>query len=242
MPVSAPPSRSPSPPSENDIFANPDFALPPRTLKPAETTDLSFHGLLSPPLKLHEDLSEGCGGQLWPAGMTLARYMLTQHTHNLVGKHIMEIGAGGGLVGLAVAAGCELDNRLVLTDQEAMFALMEKNIAMNNLQDKIQAKVYDWGSKPPPTFASKTGHPDVVLAADCVYFEPAFPLLLETLKDLIGPDTTCYFCFKKRRKADMRFIKDMMRTFHVEEVDYSWRNEDRRATIFLYMLTRRNTH
>lgn len=235
-PVSLP-SRSPSP--ENDIFNVPDFVVPPREIKAAGQTDLSFDGLLSPPLKLHEDLSEGCGGQLWPAGMTLARYMLTYHK-SLVGKHIIEIGAGGGLAGLAVALGCELDSRLLLTDQIPMLALMEKNIALNNLEHRAVAQVYDWGSKPAPTFPTSSGHANIILAADCVYFEPAFPLLLSTLQDIIGPNTICYFCFKKRRKADMRFIRDMMRTFRVEEVAYQWREADRRQSVFLYALRKKS--
>jgi hypothetical protein len=97
-----------------------------------------------------------------------------------------------------------------------MLALMEKNIALNELQASVQASVYDWGTAPP---ADITKQPDIILAADCVYFEPAFPLLLETLKDLIGEKTTCYFCFKKRRRADLHFIKSMKKTFMVFEVD-----------------------
>lgn len=43
---------------------------------------------------------------------------------------------------------------------------------------------------------------DVILAADCVYFEPAFPLLVKTLVDLV-PDKSVevLFCYKKRRKV-----------------------------------------
>lgn len=231
MPPASVPSRSPSP--ENNIFNVPDFYVPPREIKAVGQTDLSFDGLLAEPLKIHEDLSEGCGGQLWRAGMTLAQYMLTHHK-SLLGKNIIEIGAGGGLVGLAVARGCELDTKLLLTDQIPMLALMEKNIALNDLQHKAVAQVYDWGSKPTPTFPTPSGHADVILAADCVYFEPAFPLLLDTLKDLIGPNTICYFCFKKRRKADMRFIRDMMRSFTVEDIDYEWRETDRHESVFLY--------
>jgi hypothetical protein len=55
-------------------------------LKAAGTTSIDFDGLLSPPLQLHEDLAGGCGGQLWPAGMVLAKYMLGQHTGDLKGK------------------------------------------------------------------------------------------------------------------------------------------------------------
>lgn len=51
--------------------------------KAAATTALDFSGLLDEPLKLHEDLSSGCGGQLWPAGMVLAKHMLHYHRDKL---------------------------------------------------------------------------------------------------------------------------------------------------------------
>ena len=41
----------------------------------------------------------------------------------------------------------------------------------------------------------------MILAADCVYFEPAFPLLVQTLADLTLPTTDVLFCYKKRRKV-----------------------------------------
>jgi protein N-lysine methyltransferase METTL21A len=232
-------SRSPSPASEPDVFAISHYLIPEREHKTAGTSQLDFDGLLQTALVLHEDLQEGCGGQLWPAGMTLAKYILRQHQNSMQDKHIVEIGAGGGLVGLAVALGCNLNHSILLTDQLPMLNLMEKNISLNGLQSRASALVYDWGSQPIPQFPSSSGQPDVVLAADCVYFEPAFPLLLQTLSDLIGPETTCYFCFKKRRKADMRFIKDMKKIFDVSEIDYKDRDCDRREAIFLHQVTRR---
>lgn len=51
--------------------------------KAAGSTDLDFSGYLSPPLRLHEDLKSGCGGQLWPAGMVLATHMLRHHRTSL---------------------------------------------------------------------------------------------------------------------------------------------------------------
>jgi protein N-lysine methyltransferase METTL21A len=45
-------------------------------IKAAGTSVADFDGLLAKPLRLHEDLANGCGGQLWPAGMVLAKYML----------------------------------------------------------------------------------------------------------------------------------------------------------------------
>lgn len=50
--------------------------VPSRPAKAAGTTTLSLDNLLDPPLRLHEDLSAGCGGQRWPAGLVLAKYLL----------------------------------------------------------------------------------------------------------------------------------------------------------------------
>ncbi len=241
-----PASRSPSP--ENDVFGMAMALVPERTNKAAATTALDFDGLLPShsSLVLHEDLQEGCGGQLWPAGMVLSKYMLSYHkTQSLRGRTIVEIGAGGGLVGLAVALGCEVDTPIYITDQVPMLALMQKNISLNGLDGRVVAEVYDWGTPPPSSILHGSGgeqkdpYPDVVLAADCVYFEPAFPLLLQTLVDLIGPSTICYFCFKKRRKADMRFIRDMMKKFAVEQIEYAGRDQDQKEAIFLYQVQRK---
>lgn len=121
--------------------------------------------------------------------------------------------ADSSIDSLAVAAATELVHPLYITDQEAMFELMQKNIALNKAN--VRAAVYNWGE---PTPSDVPKHPDILLAADCVYYEPAFPLLLQTMVDLVGPHTVSYFCFKKRRRADMHFIKAMRKTFVVQEV------------------------
>ena len=161
--------------------------------------------------------------------------------------HSIELGCGGGLVGLAVARGCDIRAPVLITDQLPMLALMEKNIAINNLDSKAAAAIYDWGTPAPRSvvkvFEEKrdSTHPDVILAADCVYFEPAFPLLLQTLGDLLGPETVCYFCFKKRRKADWRFIKQMMKDFDAMPVVYQKREADQREGIYLFEVRKKGT-
>lgn len=52
--------------------------VPVRQQKAAGSSNLDFDGLLKTPLKMHEDLAEGCGGMLWPAGMVLSKYILRQ--------------------------------------------------------------------------------------------------------------------------------------------------------------------
>lgn len=54
--------------------------------KTAGASSIDFDGLLSTPLKLQEDLAEGCGGQLWPAGMVLSNYLLRNHRNVMKGR------------------------------------------------------------------------------------------------------------------------------------------------------------
>jgi hypothetical protein len=117
---------------------------------------------------------------------------------------------------LAVSLGCQTTPPLHITDQDQMFDLMKRNVSLNNLKDRVTASIYDWGT---PTPSHLPAQPDIILAAECVYFEPAFPLLQETLKDLIGENTVCYFCFKKRRRADLTFMKVAKKMFDVKVVE-----------------------
>jgi hypothetical protein len=84
----ASPERSPSP--EFSPLAMGEDLAPLPEYKAALTTTLDFSGLLPEPLKLHEDLTTGCGGQLWPAGMVLAKHMLRYHRDKL-GKARMSV-------------------------------------------------------------------------------------------------------------------------------------------------------
>jgi hypothetical protein len=83
--------------------------------------------------------------------------------------------------------------------------------------------------------------PNVILAADCVYFEPAFPLLLDTLEKLLElcKDAVIYFCFKKRRRADMHFMKNAKKKFMVEEIEDQDRETFSREGLFLYTFKRK---
>lgn len=70
----------------SESFDISESLVPARDLKTAGHTEISFDGLLKEPLIIKEDLKEGCGGQLWPAGMVLARYLLHQHRSDFNNK------------------------------------------------------------------------------------------------------------------------------------------------------------
>lgn len=100
---------------------------------------------------------------------------------------------------------------MYVTDQAPLVPLIKHNIALNNLPpERVSASILEWSAPIPDHIPVP---PDVVLAADCVYFEPSFPLLIETMQRLIGPKTVCYFAQVKRRKADVRFTKELRKHF-----------------------------
>lgn len=76
---------------------------------------------------------------------------------------------------------------------------MDENIQLNNLTEKVKAKVLNWGDDLPQF--TKDHEIDLVLAADCVYLEAAFPLLEKTLLDLTEKNVPVLMCYKKRRKV-----------------------------------------
>lgn len=103
---------------------------------------------------------------------------------------------------------------------------MNKNVALNSLEENVEVSQLNWcvlkheikskralieeirGEPIPSGVPSKA---DIILAADCVYFEPAFPLLVQTLSDLSDAKTVILFCYKKRRRVyilvDRAFLK-----------------------------------
>ena len=124
---------------------------------------------------------------------------------------------------------------VLITDLPMLLPLQKQNIALNALSEaSVRSETLPWGEPIPGSIPSEYRHPDVILAADCVYLESAFVPLLKTLKTLMGvgdthhdqPNTTCYFCMKKRRRADMRFVKMLRKIFAVEEVDVLRENDE----------------
>ncbi|PFH55757.1 hypothetical protein XA68_17660 [Ophiocordyceps unilateralis] len=229
-----------TPPVDTTVVAVSEELTPLPMLKQPGIAAIDFDGQLKRPLRYHEDVRTGCGGQTWPAGLVLAKHMLRYHRHELRDANILELGAGGGLVGLAVALGCSAGKgSLLLTDQEEMLGLMQRNIRLNDVGDKATALVLNWGQGLPEAVVRQ--RPKVVLAADCVYLEAAFPLLLQTLEEVlaVNGEAVVYFCFKKRRRADMQFVKMAKRAFAVEELLDEDRPLFQRQSLFLLSFRRK---
>lgn len=206
--------------------------VPERAIEHLGKIDLTFEGRLSTPLKISEDGGEsGCGGKVWIAGELLCEYLLeNSEKGQLLSKvfpgrkftKLLELGSGTGLVGLCAG----LMNRetvgnameVYISDIDQLMPLMQENISLNKLDDTVFAQVLYWGEQLPLTFEEKSA--DLILAADCVYLESAFPLLEKTLLDLTNEDKTpvILMAYKKRRKADKHFFQKIKKNFEVIEI------------------------
>ncbi|KAF8592477.1 hypothetical protein K439DRAFT_1378610 [Ramaria rubella] len=187
-------------------------------------------------VKLAIDAAPGCGGIAWPAGCVLSNYLCSRKS--LRGLTVVELGSGTGLVG--IVAGLMQAEKVWITDQEPLLDLMHMNVSLNGLSSSVDVLQLDWGPQLPSTVPLE---PDLVLAADCVYFEPAFDLLVSTLCALAtSPRTEILFCYKKRRKADKRFFTLLKKEFTwVVVADDPRSQEYVREGIFLYRLVKKKT-
>ncbi|RXK41722.1 hypothetical protein M231_00957 [Tremella mesenterica] len=246
-PASRSRSRSISTPSSEGLPTFDDLlpARAPLTL-PNEEKRLVIPGL-DLDVKLKVDAGPGCGGIAWPAGEVLSRYLAYRHNQTalLENKTILELGSGTGLVGI-VAGILEPSAKVWVTDQRQLLHLMKENVHLNlsPLQrTNVHVMELNWGETLPPNLPLK--QTDLVLAADCVYFEPAFPLLVQTLRDLamVNEHIEILFCWKKRRKADKRFFSLLKHHFYMNHVDDDRPNERekyQREGISLLRLHRRH--
>ena len=119
-----------------------------------------------------------------------------------------------------------------LTDgHPPLLPLLQHNVDLNapNIRNStsVVPHLLSWGQSISPTIPCP---PDVLLAADCCYLESNVPLLIATMEALMGTDTICYFCYKRRRRADKDMIRKLSKLFEVEEVKGKWEKDG----VFLY--------
>ncbi|KAI1041687.1 hypothetical protein LB505_009995 [Fusarium chuoi] len=80
-------SSPPSSPLIDSVTISEEIAPLP-SFKASGVATVDFDGVLSSPLKVHEDVRSGCGGQTWPAGMLLGKHMLRYHKDRLADARI----------------------------------------------------------------------------------------------------------------------------------------------------------
>ncbi|KAG0204543.1 hypothetical protein BGX28_003549 [Mortierella sp. GBA30] len=144
---------------------------------------------------------------------------------------ILEIGAGTGYVGIALAKRLKPSCTLILTDLEEVVPLMEKNVQENLSSQStdppysgqcatVKVEPLAWGNSEHAQRILGDGGVDFVVASDLVYFPELYPPLLQTLREITkAGETKVVFGYKERALwKESPFWEEFGRYFEVEVV------------------------
>ncbi|XP_054894240.1 protein-lysine methyltransferase METTL21D [Poeciliopsis prolifica] len=166
------------------------------------------------------------GCVVWDAAIVLAKYLETKTFYDpsigvnvWCGRRVVELGAGTGAVGLMAAT---LGAHVIVTDLEDLQSLLNVNIQENQTliqSGSISAKVLKWGEN----VSELLPPPHCIIMADCIYYEQSIGPLVETLKQLSGPETSIICCYEQRTEGvnpevENKFFELLQRNFVYETI------------------------
>lgn len=166
-----------------------------------------------------EGLGAGC--VLWECGVVLAKFLDREPLQ--LAKHVIELGSGCGLAGLAAAA---LGADVVCTDiADVANGVLAANAARNreSLRGKLEVAVFDWQV---PSHLAKF---ELVLAADCVYNLKSVLPFVSAVSAVIQPKLGKALVAHKRRhkNVDEALVHAFEQAnFRLKEIPYDRQDPD----------------
>uniref|UniRef100_A0A1B6IS42 FAM86 N-terminal domain-containing protein n=1 Tax=Homalodisca liturata TaxID=320908 RepID=A0A1B6IS42_9HEMI len=130
------------------------------------------------------------GLQTWEGGLALAEWCI-QHSSEITGRRVLELGCGVGLTGLAVSVTCRPLSYTLTDCHPSVLSALEHNLRLNQplfTGTKVTSQLLDWEDSERHHLPNPV---DIVLAADVVYDERLFPALVNTLRHFLSNKSTC---------------------------------------------------
>jgi len=138
-------------------------------------------------MNIFTDFSRSCFIQaLWLGSEILCQY-LVEHPELIVGKRVLELGAGIGLCGLG-ALHLGASNVLMTDGDSDVLENLRYNVNLNINRANPRASLIScpqliWGRN-----LDQFEKVNVMLACDCIYMTPSLKPLWETVHQLLEPD------------------------------------------------------
>ena len=173
-------------------------------------------------LSIHQSLG-GIHSTVWDSSIVMSKFFehashvcdMMLGTSPFKGKSVLEVGAGCGLVGLALA---KLGSpRVVLSDLEAALPLLKRNIEVNGCSQTCAAAALSWGCE--SALRALSPPFDYVIGADVMYIVEVIPLLVSTLVLSMDETSVAYFGYGRNRRALEQFLEATLPHFKIESVD-----------------------
>lgn len=128
---------------------------------------------------------------VWPSEEVLAGYCI-ENAADFKGKSVLELGAGmTGLAGLIVSQTCQ-PSRVLITDGndnsvENLSIVLEENQNLGHVQENVSVQLLKWNNGAKELDQDQF---DVIICADCLFFDDGRPQLLECLVNALKPGGT----------------------------------------------------
>lgn len=171
------------------------------------------------PLTIKEDTGNSIARHVWDAGVTLAHTLTKERIYEqITGKDssqqvgILELGAGCGIVGLAVEKHLGGQGSLILSDLEEARECAEESIALNNSSASFMA--LDWADED----VSQLTNLDLIIVADCTYNMDMYETLVACLERLLkaNPSAKVVIGHKMRNEQESEFFEMLEQRLKVE--------------------------
>ncbi|KAL0084518.1 putative methyltransferase-domain-containing protein [Phycomyces blakesleeanus] len=168
---------------------------------------------------IHESWDSGIPGKIWDSALVMLdvlKKMAAVKPEYLSSKHIVDLSAGTGLLGLYLASLMTKESdsqvkcgKITITELDEALALIDKNVDLNQylVPDqpndissatttiRLATKPLLWGNLEQ---AAECGKADVILASDVLYESEFFEDLVKTFVDLSTSETRIYIGYKRR--------------------------------------------
>lgn len=132
------------------------------------------------------------GVAVWNSCLLLTRLLdaLTKQSPSwLEGKTVVELGCGAGLASVSCAKFGA--SRVLATDGNAnVVGLTKKNIARNQVDDRVEAMSLQWGFLQAVDYSDLA---DVMIGSDLTYNSGSWKVLAETLSTVLKPEGTVIY-------------------------------------------------
>ena len=132
-------------------------------------------------------LEDATGGVVWNSSTFLVDYLLTapEAADMIVGRSVLELGAGAGLP--SIAAALLGASRVTLTDGDASACeTAAANVALNRVEVRVVRLLWGRGSDTEVAALQKSAAASTIVASDVLYDEDSIDRLEETLRAFIG--------------------------------------------------------
>lgn len=170
------------------------------------------------PLTIKEDSGNSIASHVWDAGVTLAHTLTKQRIYDITCKdssqklRILELGAGCGIVGLAVEKHLGGQGHVILSDLEDARECAEESISLNKSAATFMA--LDWADED-----VSVEDIDLIIVADCTYNMDMYEVLVACLERLLAANEGAKVVIghKMRNEQESEFFDMLEERLHVEK-------------------------